>query len=71
MMPKDTPNWMKRWDRMNIALTVGLLLFMLRSGTAGKVAAIFFLTPGLSAVLGWLVLGEGLAPAAVVCFSIV
>ncbi len=24
MMPKDTPWWMKRWDRMNIALIIAV-----------------------------------------------
>jgi len=29
MMPQDTPPWMKRWDRVGIALTIAILLFIL------------------------------------------
>jgi hypothetical protein len=29
MMPRDTPPWMKRWDRINIALIIAVLLFIL------------------------------------------
>jgi drug/metabolite transporter (DMT)-like permease len=49
---------------------MGLLLFMLRTGTAGKVAANFYLTPGLTAVMGWLLLGEDLAPLAIAGFVV-
>ena len=49
---------------------MALLMFMLRSGTAGKVASNFYLTPGLTAVLGWLVLGETLAGMAVAGFAV-
>ena len=45
---------------------MALFLFMLKTGTAGKVAANFYLTPGVTAVIGWLVLGEGLPAAAIV-----
>jgi len=43
---------------------MGLFLFMLKSGTAGRVAANFYLTPGVTAVMGWLMLGETLSPLA-------
>ncbi len=43
-----------------------LLMFMLRHGKAGTVASNFYLTPGVAAVMGWLVLDEGLRPAALV-----
>ncbi len=42
-----------------------LLMFMLRTGNAGKVASNFYLTPGLTAILGWLVLDETFEIAAV------
>lgn len=45
---------------------MALFLFMLKTGTAGKVAANFYLTPGVTAVIGWLVLDEGLSAAAIV-----
>ena len=40
---------------------MGLYLYMLKTGTAGKVTANFYITPGLTAVLGWLILGESLS----------
>lgn len=49
---------------LSIAISLGgmaLLLFMLRTGTAGKVAANFYLTPGVTALLGWLVLSEAVS----------
>lgn len=49
---------------------MALLMFMLRSGTAGKVASNFYLTPGLTAILGWLILGETLAGMAVAGFAL-
>jgi drug/metabolite transporter (DMT)-like permease len=49
---------------------MGLYLFMLRSGTAGKVTANFYVTPGLTAVLGWLILGETLTPNAIAGFAL-
>ena len=58
---------------LTIGVSLGgmaLLLYMLRSGTAGKVAANFYLTPGLAAVLGWLILDEALSPAAIVGFAV-
>ena len=42
-----------------------LLMFMLRHGKAGTVASNFYLTPGVTAVIGWLVLDETLRPAAI------
>lgn len=49
---------------------MALFIFMLRRGTAGQVASNFYLTPGLTAVLGWLVLGESLGPRAIAGFVI-
>jgi len=39
---------------------MALLILMLRHGTAGQVASNFYLTPGITAVMGWLVLNERL-----------
>lgn len=47
---------------------MALFLLMLKTGTAGKVAANFYLTPCVTALLGWLVLGEGLSRAAIAGF---
>ena len=49
---------------------MGLYLYMLNSGTAGKVASVFFLTPGLTAVFGYLLLGETISPLALCGFAI-
>lgn len=49
---------------------MGLYLFMLKSGTAGKVTANFYVTPGLTAILGWLILGETLPLNALVGFAL-
>lgn len=49
---------------------MGVLLFMLKHGAAAKVAANFYLTPGLTAVLGWLVLSETLAWQALAGFAV-
>lgn len=48
---------------------MGLYLYMLNSGTAGKVAANFYLTPGLTAVFGFVLLGETLPPLAIAGFA--
>lgn len=48
---------------------MGLYLFMLNSGTAGKVAANFYLTPGLTAVFGFVLLGETLPLTALAGFG--
>ncbi|SVA91519.1 uncharacterized protein METZ01_LOCUS144373 [marine metagenome] len=54
------------WSFLYLTLGVslggmGLYLYMLKTGTAGKVAANFYITPGLTALLGWLILGESLS----------
>ncbi len=47
-----------------------LLMLMLRHGEAGKVASNFYLTPGVTAVLGWLFLGEALRPAVIIGLAV-
>jgi drug/metabolite transporter (DMT)-like permease len=52
---------------------MGLYYFMLNHGAAGRVAANFYLVPGVVALLGWSLLGETLAPlslAGVGCASL-
>ncbi|MCA8928138.1 MAG: DMT family transporter [Alphaproteobacteria bacterium] len=48
---------------------MGLYLYMLNRGAAGKVAANFYLTPGLTAVFGYGLLGETLPPTALAGFA--
>jgi drug/metabolite transporter (DMT)-like permease len=64
-----TPEVLTALVYLAVVVSIGgmaLFLFMLKTGTAGKVAANFYLTPGVTAVIGWLVLGEGLPAAAIV-----
>lgn len=49
---------------------MGLYLYMLKTGTAGKVTANFYITPGFTAVLGWLILDETLSGDAIVGFGL-
>lgn len=49
---------------------MALLLYMLKTGTAGRVAANFYLTPGTAALLGWAILGEALSPLAILGFAV-
>lgn len=49
---------------------MGLYLYMLKNGTAGKVAANFYITPGLTAALGWLILDETLSQNALIGFGL-
>ncbi len=47
-----------------------LLMVMLRHGAAGKVASNFYLTPGMTAILGFLLLGEPLTWQVVLGFAV-
>jgi drug/metabolite transporter (DMT)-like permease len=47
---------------------MGLFGYMLRSRTAGVVSSNFYVIPGLTAVLAWLVLGETLSATAATGF---
>lgn len=49
---------------------MGLYLYMLKTGTAGKVAANFYITPGLTAVLGWIILEETISNNALLGFGL-
>jgi drug/metabolite transporter (DMT)-like permease len=59
------------WLILAVSLgAMALFLFMLRRGAAGKVSANFYLTPGVTAVMGWAILGETLAPLALVGLAV-
>jgi drug/metabolite transporter (DMT)-like permease len=45
-----------------------LMFIMIRRGQAGQVARLFFLIPGVSALMGFVLLGERLAPLAMAGF---
>lgn len=47
-----------------------LLNLMLRRSGAGRVSTVFFLTPATTAVLAWLVVGQTLAPLAIVGLAV-
>ncbi len=47
-----------------------LMFIMIRRGQAGQVARLFFLIPGVSAVMGLVLLGERLQPLAVLGFGL-
>jgi len=49
---------------------MALLFAMLRSGTAGQVSANFYLTPGVTAIMTWAILGETLSPPAIAGFAV-
>lgn len=56
-----------------LAVSVGamaLYYYMLSHGTAGRVAANFYLIPGTVALLGWALLGESLTLLAVLGFAV-
>lgn len=55
------------WNTVVVSLAgMGLYAFMLARGSAARVSANFYLVPGTAALLSWIVLGERLAPLAVV-----
>ncbi|HEV3351057.1 MAG TPA: EamA family transporter [Methylomirabilota bacterium] len=49
---------------------MALYYYLLARGTAGRVAANFYLVPGTVALAAWALLGERLTPLAVVGFAI-
>jgi drug/metabolite transporter (DMT)-like permease len=49
---------------------ISLLFVMMRKGEASKVASLFYLVPGVTALMGFAVLGETLSPAAVAGFFV-
>jgi drug/metabolite transporter (DMT)-like permease len=68
-----TPTALVTLGFLTVGVSLGgmaLLLYMLKTGTAGRVSANFYLTPGAAAVLGWAILGETLSPLAILGFAI-
>ncbi len=54
------------WNTVMVSLGgMGLYFAMLARGSAARVSANFYLVPGTAALLGWVILGEGLSPLAV------
>jgi len=49
---------------------ISLLFFMMRKGEASKVASLFYLIPGVTALLGFAVLGETLSVMALAGFAV-
>jgi drug/metabolite transporter (DMT)-like permease len=47
-----------------------LLFVMVRRGQAGQVASLFYLIPGVTALLGFALLGERLSPLALAGFAV-
>ena len=54
-------------------LTIGaynLLFYLLRLGEASRVASLFYLTPAITAVMGWLMFDEVLGPVSIVGMAV-
>jgi drug/metabolite transporter (DMT)-like permease len=59
------------WNTLAVSLGgMALYFVMLRSGTAARATANFYLVPGTTAVITWLVLGERLSPLAIAGFAV-
>jgi drug/metabolite transporter (DMT)-like permease len=59
------------WNVLVVSIgAMALYYYMLTHGTAGRVAANFYLVPGTVALLAWILLGERLTPSAVLGFAI-
>jgi drug/metabolite transporter (DMT)-like permease len=68
-----TPTALATLGFLAIGVSLGgmaLLLYMLKTGTASHVAANFYLTPGTTALIGWVILGETLSPGAITGFAV-
>jgi drug/metabolite transporter (DMT)-like permease len=58
------------WNVLVVSIgAMALYYYMLAHGTAGRVAANFYLVPGTVALLGWALLGEPLTPLAALGFA--
>ncbi|HEY1131076.1 MAG TPA: DMT family transporter [Roseateles sp.] len=61
------------WLWLGLVNSIGafsLMFIMIRRGLAGQVASLFFLIPGVSALMGFLTLGERLSPLALAGFAL-
>ncbi|MFG6466482.1 DMT family transporter [Roseateles sp. BYS87W] len=68
-----TPELIGAWLWLGLVNSIGafsLMFVMIRRGQAGQVARLFFLIPGVSAVMGFVLLGERLAPLALAGFGL-
>jgi drug/metabolite transporter (DMT)-like permease len=59
------------WNVLAVSIgAMALYYYMLKRGTAGRVAANFYLIPGTVALVAWALLGERLTPLAVLGFAV-
>jgi drug/metabolite transporter (DMT)-like permease len=59
------------WNVLVVSIgAMALYYYMLAHGTAGRVAANFYLVPGTVALLAWVLLGERLTPSGVLGFAV-
>ncbi len=67
------PELVGAWLWLGLVNSIGafsLMFVMIRRGQAGQVARLFFLIPGVSALMGFALLGERLAPLALAGFGL-
>ncbi len=67
------PELLGAWLWLGLVNSIGafsLMFLMIRRGQAGQVARLFFLIPGVSALMGFVLLGERLAPLALAGFAL-
>lgn len=67
------PELLGAWLWLGLVNSIGafsLMFLMIRRGQAGQVARLFFLVPGVSALMGFVLLGERLAPLALAGFAL-
>ena len=67
------PGFIGAWLWVALVNSIGafsLMFLMIRRGQAGQVARLFFLIPGVSALMGFVLLGEHLAPLAMAGFAL-
>ncbi|RTL43386.1 MAG: DMT family transporter [Burkholderiales bacterium] len=67
------PELVGAWLWLGLVNSIGafsLMFLMIRRGQAGQVARLFFLIPGVSALMGFVLLGERLASLALVGFAL-
>ena len=67
------PELIGSWLWLGLVNSIGafsLMFIMIRRGQAGQVARLFFLIPGVSALMGFVLLGERLEPLAIAGFAL-
>lgn len=67
------PEFVGAWLWLGLVNSIGafsLMFIMIRRGQAGQVARLFFLIPGVSALMGFVLLGERLEPLALAGFGL-